>query len=83
MFLIIVIIISCLYKSSAFCHMNEANDVQKYMMLYGKPTSIILINNMIDKYSKRTGISQSKIKSCINMKKAEINKKTKNLRRRS
>ena len=82
MFLIIVIIISCLYKSSAFCHMNAASDAQKYMFLYGKPTSIILINNMIDKYSKRTGISQSKIKSCINMKKAEINQKTKNLRRR-
>jgi len=63
---------------SAFCYMNEVDGVQKYMMLHSKPTTVILVNHFINKYSKRTGVSASKIKSCIQNEKT---KKKPNLRR--
>ena len=64
---------------SAFCYMNEVDGIQKYMMLHGKPTTVILVNHFINKYSKRTGVSASKIKSCIQNEKA---KQKPNLRKR-
>ena len=54
---------------SSFCHMNEVGGVQKYMLLHIKPTTMILVNNFINNYSKRTGVSAEKIKSCIQKKK--------------
>jgi hypothetical protein len=56
---------------SAFCYMNEVDGIQKYMMLHNKPTTFILVNHYINKYSKRTGVSASKIKSCIQNEKAK------------
>jgi len=54
----------------SFCNMNAIDDVEKYGLLNSKPSSLILINNMIKKYSEKYGIPVEKIKSCIQNKKA-------------
>ncbi len=76
MFKIIIALLLCA-RVSAFCYMNEVDGIQKYMMLHSKPTTFILVDHFINKYSKRTGVSASKIKSCIQNEKA---KKKPNLR---
>jgi len=53
--------------------MNEASEIQKYMMLHSKPTSAILVNNMINKYAKTRGIPEYQIKNCVEAKKKAIN----------
>ncbi len=67
---IIILIISIIYNFASvvagFCYINEATQVQKYMMLRG--TSDIInsnVNAMIQKYSLRTGVQSSQIKNCI------------------
>lgn len=77
MFSLIIALFLCT-QVSAFCYMNEVDGMQKYMMLHSKPTTVILVNHFINKYSKRTGVSASKIKSCIQNEKT---KKKPNLRR--
>jgi hypothetical protein len=57
--------------------MNEASEIQKYMMLHSKPTSAILVNNMISKYAKTRGIPEYQIKNCVESKKKEKNSKIK------
>lgn len=83
MFVLILIISYCIQATTAFCNMNEITNIQKYMLLHSKPTTIILVNHMVDKYAKKSGISSDKIKSCIHTKKTEINKKKPNLRKRA
>jgi hypothetical protein len=51
--------------------MNEVTGIKKYMLLHSKPTTLILVNHYIDKYSKRIGVSAEKIKSCIQKKKTK------------
>jgi hypothetical protein len=70
---IAIIIITHFSSSLAFCHMNEASEIQKYMMLHSKPTSAILVNNMINKYAKTRGIPEYQIKNCVEAKKKAIN----------
>jgi hypothetical protein len=53
--------------------MHAASQIQKYIMLHSKPTTQILVNNMIDKYSKRSGVPSTQIKNCIESKKKIIN----------
>jgi hypothetical protein len=53
--------------------MNEASQIQKYMLLHSKPTTAILINHMITKYSKSRGIPEYQIKNCIETKKKALN----------
>ena len=81
----IIIIIFHFSNSLAFCHMNEASDIEKYMMLHSKPASAILVNHMITKYAKTRGIPEYEIKNCIETKKKGINNtsnvKKPNLRR--
>jgi len=79
MFAFLIAFFIALTHVSAFCYMNEVDGIQKYMMLHGKPTTVILVNHFINKYSKRTGVSASKIKSCIQNEKA---KQKPNLRKR-
>lgn len=79
MFVFLIVFLIALTHVSAFCYMNEVDGIQKYMMLHGKPTTVILVNHFINKYSKRTGVSASKIKSCIQNEKA---KQKPNLRKR-
>ena len=74
----IIIIVYHFTSNLAFCHINEATSIQKHMMLYGQPNSAILITNMISKYSKLRGISESQIKVCIENKKKIINDTKKN-----
>lgn len=73
MFLIFVFLF-CLVASSAgaFCHIHAATTFTKKMMLHSKPTSLILINNLIDKYSKQSGVPGSTIKGCIESKKKKL-----------
>lgn len=70
---ICIIIVSHFSSSLAFCHMNEVSGIQKYMMLHSKPTTAILINHMVTKYSKLRGIPEYQIKNCIETKKKAIN----------
>lgn len=79
MFAFFIVFIIALTHVSAFCYMNEVDGIQKYMMLHSKPTTVILVNHFINKYSKRTGVSASKIKSCIQNEKT---KQKPNLRKR-
>jgi len=65
MFALLITLLLCVVQASSFCYMNEVGGVQKYMMLHSKPTTMVLINHFINKYSKRTGVSAEKIKSCI------------------
>jgi len=65
----IIIIVYHFTSNLAFCHINEATSVQKHIMIYGQPNSAILITNMISKYAKLRGISESLIKTCIEKKK--------------
>jgi len=44
-------------------------------MLHSKPTTQILVNNMINKYSQNSGVPPTQIKNCIEAKKKEIKKK--------
>lgn len=64
MFALFIALLLCV-QTSAFCYMNEVGGIQKYMILHSKPTTMILVNHFINKYSKRTGVSAEKIKSCI------------------
>lgn len=81
--LFIVVFLFCLVASSAgaFCHIHAATSIRKNMMLYSKPTSIILVNNLINKYSKQSGVPPTTIKGCIESKKQKLNKS--NLRGRT
>ena len=72
----ILIIVYHFASTMAFCHIHAASDIQKYMMLHSKPTTQILINNMINKYSQRSGVPPTQIKNCIEAKKKVINSKT-------
>jgi len=56
--------------AKSFCNMNAVDGIEKYVLLNSKPTSLILVNNMIKKYSKQYGIPEGRIKSCIESKKA-------------
>ena len=69
----IIIIVFHFSSSLAFCHMNEVSGIHKYMMLHSKPTTAILINHMITKYSKSRGIPEYQIKNCIETKKKAMN----------
>jgi hypothetical protein len=69
----IIIVVFHFSSSLAFCHMNEASEIQKYMMLHSKPTSAILVNHMINKYAKTRGIPEYQIKNCIETKKKAMN----------
>lgn len=71
--IIIIIIVSHFTSSLTFCHMNEASDIEKYMMLHSRPTTEILVNHMISKYAKTRGIPAYQIKNCIETKKNAIN----------
>jgi hypothetical protein len=65
-FTVITIIIICHFASTmAFCHINTATPDLKYTMLHSKQSSKILVNNLINKYSRQNGVSASIIKSCI------------------
>lgn len=75
--LAILIIIYQFASTMAFCHIHAASDVEKYMMLHSKPTTKILLNNMIEKYAKINGVQSSNIKGCIEEKKKIINSKVK------
>ena len=56
-------------QATAFCYIHAATpDLKKTLLAYN-PSSLILINNLIDKYSKQSGVSPSLIKSCIESKK--------------
>lgn len=72
-FALIAVIIYQFASTMAFCHIHAASDVEKYMMLHSQPTTKILVNNMIEKYSKINGIQSSNIKGCIESKKKAIN----------
>jgi hypothetical protein len=72
----ILIIVYHFASTMAFCHIHAASDIQKYMMLHSKPTTQILINNMINKYSQRSGVPPTQIKNCIELKKKVINSKS-------
>jgi len=71
MLALILTLLLCVVQVSSFCYMNEVGGVQKYMLLHSKPTTMILVNHYINKYSKRTGVSAEKIKSCIQKKKTK------------
>jgi len=75
-FALIAVIIYQFASTMAFCHIHAASDVEKYMMLHSQPTTKILVNNMIEKYSKINGVQSSNIKGCIERKKKIINSKT-------
>ena len=70
---ICIIIVYHFSSSLAFCQMNEASQIQKYMLLHSKPTTAILVNHMITKYSKSRGIPEYQIKNCIETKKKALN----------
>jgi hypothetical protein len=72
---IAIIIITHFTSSLAFCHINEASNIEKYMMLHSKPASAILVNHMISKYAKTRGIPEYQIKNCVEVKKKAINSK--------
>lgn len=72
----IIIVVFHFSYSLAFCHINEASDVEKYMMLHSKPASAILVNHMINKYAKTRGIPEYQIKNCIETKKKAMNNNT-------
>jgi hypothetical protein len=63
--------------------MNEVSGIQKYMMLHSKPTTAILVNHMITKYSKSRGIPEYQIKNCIETKKKALNNNTINVKKQN
>jgi len=69
----IIIIVYHFASTMAFCHMHAASQTQKYMMLHSQPNKKILVNHMIDKYSKTSGVPSFYIKDCIESKKKVIN----------
>jgi len=71
----ILIIVYHFATTTAFCKMHAVTEIQKYMMLHSKPTTQILVNNMINKYSQNSGVPPTQIKNCIEAKKKEIKKK--------
>jgi hypothetical protein len=71
--LAIIIVIYQFASSQAFCHIHAASPITKYMMLHSQPTTKILVNNMIEKYSKINGVPPTQIKNCIEGKKKAIN----------
>jgi hypothetical protein len=73
--LALIIIVYQIASSQAFCHIHAASPITKYMMLHSQPTTKILVNNMIEKYSKINGVPSSSIKGCIDTKKKAINDK--------
>jgi hypothetical protein len=78
---ICIIIVFHFSSSLAFCRMNEVSGIQKYMMLHSKPTTAILVNHMITKYSKSRGIPEYQIKNCIETKKKALNNNTINVKK--
>lgn len=68
-----IILIYHIASTMAFCHMHAASQTQKYMMLHSQPNTKILVNHMIDKYSKTSGVPSSYIKDCIESKKKTLN----------
>jgi hypothetical protein len=58
--------------------MNEASEIQKYMILHSKPTTAILVNHMINKYAKTRGIPEYQIKNCVEAKKKAISNNNNN-----
>ena len=72
-----IIIIYHFVSTMAFCHMHAASQTQKYMMLHSQPNTKILVNHMIDKYSKTSGVPSFYIKDCIESKKKVIKPKPK------
>jgi hypothetical protein len=71
--LAILIIVYHFTSTMAFCHIHAATPDLKYTMLHSKQDSKILVNNLINKYSKQNGVSASIIKSCIDNFKKTIN----------
>jgi hypothetical protein len=69
----IIIIVYHFASTMAFCNMHAASETQKYMMLHSQPNTKILVNHMIDKYSKTSGVPSFYIKDCIENKKKAIN----------
>jgi len=69
----IIILFYHFSSTLAFCHIHAATPITKYMMLHSEPTSILLINHMIDSYSKQSGVPVSDIKGCIESKKKALN----------
>ena len=74
-FALIAVIIYKFASTQAFCHIHAASPITKYMMLHSQPNTKILVNNMIEKYSKINGVQSSSIKGCIEGKKKVINNK--------
>ncbi len=60
-------------QTTAFCFIHAATPDLKKTLLTVNPSSLMLINNLIDKYSKQSGVSPSLIKSCIESKKKKSN----------
>ena len=73
--LALIIIVYQFASSQAFCHIHAASPTTKYMMLHSQPTTKILFNNMIEKFSQINGVQSSSIKGCIDTKKKAINDK--------
>ena len=73
--LALIIIVYQFASSQAFCHIHAASPMTKYMMLHSQPTTKILVNNMIEKFSNINGVQCSYIKGCIEGKKKAINDK--------
>jgi len=78
---IAIIIVFHFSSSLAFCNMNEASQIQKYMMLHNKPTTAILVNHMISKYARTRGIPEYQIKNCIETKKKSLINNTINVKK--
>ena len=68
--LALIIIVYQFASSQAFCHIHAASP-----MLHSQPTTKILVNNMIEKFSNINGVQSSYIKGCIEGKKKAINDK--------
>jgi hypothetical protein len=66
------ILFNFIVSAGAFCHIHAATTFTKKMMMHSKPTSLILINNLIEKYSKQSGVPGSTIKGCIESKKKKL-----------
>lgn len=65
----IFFLICVVSQATAFCYIHAATPDLIKTLLTDNPSSIMLINNLIDKYSKLSGVSPSLIKSCIESKK--------------
>ena len=70
---IIFFLFCAVSRATAFCYIPAATPDLKKTLLTNNPSSLMLINNLIDKYSKVLGVSPSVIKSCIESKKKKPN----------